>query len=231
MTVLTAYQQAAKLLAMAETGILYTSTDEFPIQMQAVANESAKAIARAHDWRKFSTLKTEAGDGSTTAFDLPDDYDRMPLKAAVYLTSSQVPLRPVETLNDWLEISLQGFSGAAGWWIILGGQLNVTPAVGASDSVKYYYQSNLIVDPVSGSDKVAFTLDTDSYRLPEYLLTLDMIWRWRSLQGIDYQQERANFEIAMAQAVSNDKGRRVINIGQGRLPAGVSLAYPGTIVP
>jgi hypothetical protein len=233
MTVLTAVQGACKNTSVgifpAPTA-LFNSTEQQEIELCNLANETAQMIAKAHDWRLFTTLKTQAGDGSDTAFALPADYDRMPVKAKVWLTSNRTPLTRVEDTDEWMAIQLNSFSGLAGFWMILGGELNVYPAVSASTSVKYYYQSNLIVDPASGDNKATFTLDTDTFRLSERLLTLGMIWMWRSKKGLDFQQELANFNLAFAQETGRDKGSRMLMLGKPRTPAGVTVAYPGTII-
>jgi hypothetical protein len=70
MTVLSAVQDACKLPSVniypAPTA-LFASTDQQEVQLCALANECAQFIAKAHDWRKLTTLKTQAGDGSTTS--------------------------------------------------------------------------------------------------------------------------------------------------------------------
>ena len=79
------------------------------------------------------------------------------------------------------------------------------------------------------TDKAKFTLDTDGIALPERLLTLGLIWRWRSQKRMEYSEDMANFEIAKAEEITNDKGRRPIIVGAQRMPVGGELAYPGVL--
>lgn len=232
MTVLTAVQSACKNTSVGiypAPTTLFSSTDQMEIEFCNLANEAATEIAKAHDWRLLTTLKTQAGDGSTTAFSLPTDYDRMPVKASIYLNSSKTQLTRVDDLDDWMDIQLQNYSGFAGWWLIQGGYLNVLPAPSATDSLKYYYQSNLIVAPATGSNKTAFTLDTDTFRLKERLLTLAIIFMWRAKKGLEYSQELNDFNLAFGQETGREKGSRMIKLGSPRLPDGVQQAYSGTI--
>jgi hypothetical protein len=232
MTVLSAVQDACKLPSVniypAPTA-LFASTDQQEVQLCALANECAQFIAKAHDWRKLTTLKTQAGDGSTTSFALPDDYDRMPVKAQIFRTSTTRPMVMINDLDTWQLNRLQSISDPTGEAIILGGFLQIYPAMESTDSAKYYYQSNLIVDPASGSNKTAFTLDTDVFVLNERLLTLCLVWKYRSQGGLDYQQELQDYAMAMAQEIARDKGSRMIVLGRGRMPDGVATAYPGSI--
>jgi hypothetical protein len=232
MTVLSAASNASRLLGKGVISALLTSTDPFHVELTALCDEAATDIAKRHDWQKLLTLNTQAGDGSDTTFDLPSDYDRMPVKARVFQTSTSRSMMPVTDLDIWLENTLQSGTAPFGEWIILGGQINIRPALGASDSAKFYYVSKNIVDPASGSNHaVPFTLDTDVFVLPERLLTLGLIWRWRQMKGLDYAEDMNSFEIALAQEIARDKGSRMIAIGRARIPDGVELAYPGTIVP
>ena len=232
MTVLTAVQNACKKPSLGlfpTPTALFSSTEQNELELCSLANEAAQMIAKAHDWQLLTTLKTQAGDGSDTTFDLPTDYDRMPVKASVYLTSTKTQLSPVTDLDRWQEIQLLGLSGVVGWWIIIGGQMNVYPAIASTDSAKYYYQSNLIVTPNSGSNKATFTLDTDTFRLPERLLTLAIIWMWRAEKGLDYQQELSDFNMAFGQETGRDRGSHIIRLGRARIPDGVSTAFPASI--
>lgn len=229
MTILAACQSAAVLMGKSPPSAVFALTSPFEVELQVVANAAARAIAEHHDWRLLTTLKTQEGDGVTTAFDLPVDYSRMPKKAAVWLNSSAQPMTSVLDLDTWLYNRLHNTSLAVGEWIMLGGQLQVYPVVGASDSVKYYYQSNLIVDPASGSNKTQFTLDTDTFRLNEHMLALEMVWRWKSMKGLDYSEEMQNAEICKAQEVAKDKGSRIMAIGRPRIRGDYPPAYPQAI--
>jgi hypothetical protein len=232
MTVLSACIEAAKLMGMgaAAPTAIYGSTSPVAIDFSVVANQAAKSILKAHDWRKLTALFTSAaGDGTTTTFTLPTDYDRMPLKAMVWSSTTNLPLHRVEDLDEWLEMNLQGFTGTVGSWILLGGSLQVLPALATAETAKFYYISNLIVTPSIGDNKAVFDTDTDVFRLDERLLTLGIIWRWRAIKGLDYTEEMRNFEIAMGEEAGREKGSRIIAVGRPRVSGDVQNAYPGVI--
>lgn len=229
MTVLSACQQASRLMTLEAPLSIFGSTDTYAIELSALVNESAQAIAKAHDWRKLTVLQTQTGNNAATAFDLPTDYDRMPMHADVYTTRSRTPLSRVPDLNYWLEIELQNLSGGIGWWFILGGQIHFKPVLSSTDAAKYYYISNKIATANDASTKATFSADDDTFRLPERLLTLDLIWRWRQMKGLDYAEAMRNFEIAFGEEAGREKGSRIIRVGQARMPNDVNYAYPGYI--
>lgn len=209
---------------------LFSSVDTYNVELRTIAQESATAIAKAHDWRKFTTLATLTGDGTTTSFSLPADYDRMPKKAMLWSSTDNAPLCPARDMDHWMDLQLSDFVGASDVWIMLGGSIQILAAPGSSELIKFYYQSNLIIAPAVGANIAAFTADTDTFRLSERLLALDIIWRWRSMKKLDYGEEMQNFEIALAQEIAQDKGSRILTIG-GRSSAmgDIEYAYPRSL--
>jgi hypothetical protein len=87
MTVLSACREAAIELSQPEPSSLFSTTDDFAKELRLQANRAAVAVAKAYDWLKLKAIHTITGDGATTAFELPSDYDRM-LKDTDLLTSS-----------------------------------------------------------------------------------------------------------------------------------------------
>jgi len=231
MTVLEACQDAASQLrpAQAVPTAIFASTDPFARELGALSNEAARAIAKVHDWRRLTLLKTQAGDGSATEFDLPTDYDRMPVKGGLFSTAHELKLEPVDDLDEWLDREIRSFVGSIGYWIILSGSLHIKPVMAATESAKYYYITKYIAQTEAGVNKEKFTLDSDVFRLPERLLTLSLIWRWRHRKGLDYTEDMRNFEIAAAEEQSRDKGSRILRVGKARLPDGINYAFPGVI--
>lgn len=211
MTVLSACQSAAIRLTGQRPSAIFSSTGQFEMELGEIATEAAISIMKARDWQALTTLKTQAGDGTTTAFSLPDDYDRMPLGTRIYSSGSQVPLIPVLDLDQWQEFQITSIVGAPGYWIIVGGQLQILPAMGASDTARYYYVSNNIA-----TGKTAFSSDSDVFLLSERLLSLAIIWRWRASKGLEYAEHMKNFELAFSEEAGRDKGARILTVGRTR---------------
>lgn len=227
MTVLSACQKAATKLNQARPSTVFGSTDTFALELADLANETAETVMKAHDWRKLTTLSTITGDGTDTSFALPTDYDRMPLKSNVYGSLARLPFLQARDLDQWLEFDITPVVGAPGYWVILGGEMQIKPAMATTQTAKFYYISNIIV---SGS-KTAFTADADTFLLPERLITLGIVWRWKAQKGLEYAEHLKNFEIALGEEAGRDKGSRILHMGAARLPDDTSIAYPGYITP
>lgn len=228
MTVLSACQEAATELNQPDIDSLFSSSDAFAKELRLQANRTAVAIMKCHDWRRLTLLGTLPGDGVTTQFDLPSDYDRMPKKQNVHSKAWQTAsFRSAPDLDRWLYYQDTGISGTPGNWTILGGKFQIFPAMSAAETARFYYISKNIVS----GNKSAFAADTDTFLLSERLLALGIVWRWRSMKRMEFAEDLQNFEIALSEEIGSDKGAQVLVAGRQRVGVGVDFAYPGTIVP
>lgn len=227
MTVLSACQEAAIELSQTEPTTLFSTTDRFAKELRVQANKSAVAIMKRYDWQALTKRATITGDGLDTSFDLPSDYDRMAAKTNLASSASNIDLVKATDLDQWDYFQNHLSTTVPGYWMLLGGQLQVSPAPGSGVVHSYYYISN---NAVSGS-KAAFTADTDTFVLPERLLTLSIIWRWRASKRLEYAEDMQNFEIAFSEETAKDKGSRVLVAGRQRVPYNVKAAYPGPLGP
>jgi hypothetical protein len=233
-SVLSAAQSAGIRLLGVRPGSLFSTTDAFALELAELATEAAVAIATYYDWQKLKLLATYTGDGATIAFPMPGDYGRMPKKAAVHSQAWQNSnFRQARDEDEFLYLQDVAISGAPGVWILLGGRMQIFPAMPVGETARHYYISNKIVAPSAGADgtKTAFAADADCFVLSERLLTLALIWRWRAQKRMEYSEDMANYEIALSEEVAADKGQRIITVGRQRLRSDITIAYPGTIVP
>lgn len=233
MTVLAAAQSAGIRLLGRKPGSLF-ATDVFGLELGELATEAAVAISKYYDWQKLKVLKTYPGDGATVAFNLPTDYARMPKKATLHsLLWRTRTFRQAKDEDEFLYLQDVALTATPGIWILLGGQMQIYPPMPVAETARHYYMSNKIVAVADGAagTKAAFTLDTDAFVLPERLLTLALIWRWRSMKRLEYSEDMTNYEIALSEEVAADKGQRIIVVGRQHMPAGADIAYPGRLGP
>lgn len=227
MSVLDAAKSAAIRLSQTPPASLFTTTDTFALEMANLATDVAIDIAKGHDWQALTKLATLTGDAATIAFPLPSDYGRMLIKGKLHSLRFQTAVfRPARDLDEWLYLNDFLTTGTPGNWVILGGKMQIFPAMPANETARFYYISNLI----NGTD-AAFKADTDTFVLSERLLTLGLIWRWRAMKRLEYSEDLQNYEIALSEEVNRDKGSHVITVGRQRYPSDVGIAWPGQISP
>lgn len=228
-TVLEVAQDAARKIGLDAPDVLFASTDRTDVEIASLLNELAERIVRAHDWRLLKTQETYSGDGTTTEFVLPSDYLRMPKDAKVWSTRWQHPLLSI-TPEEMLALDVLDYDIVTGAWTLLGSNMVFAPALATGEDAKWYYIANTAIAPSSGSNKARFTEDDDMFRLGDRLLELHLIWEWRQRKGLPYAEDMKTAELALAQAINEDKGARILTqAGRGTYRANV--AYPREITP
>ena len=110
--------------------------------------------------------------------------------------------------------------------------LNILPVPATTDSFVYSYQSKEWVYASDGvTSKTEFTLDDDTPRLPDELMTLELIWRWKQSIGIDYGEDMSSCNRMKEMVIAADKGPRILSLSQpfrDGLPEGF---WPGVVTP
>ena len=132
MTILAAMQSAAVRLIGKKPVTFFSSQGTFEMEMVELVNDLAHDIAGGHDWQALTKFATITGDGTTTSFAKPADFDRMSLGSSVLATQP-------------------------GWWIILSDEFQCYPAPSDGRVAKYPYVSKYYARANDNSLKEAFT--------------------------------------------------------------------------
>jgi hypothetical protein len=216
MTALSACQSAISRLVAVKPDSVFASTDEICVEIASLANEAATDIMKANDWQALTKLKIITGDGVTADWPLPDDYDRMVNGQEVHSgTWTFMRYMNAGTLDYWQDLKALLPACPPGYWIILQNKISFLPTVSTGNDARFYYVSNKFAASAGGAGKAAFDRDDDTFVLQDRLLTLALIWRWKSMKGNDYQEDMRNYDIALSQAMARDKGSRVIRSNGG----------------
>src|SRR5215467_6292577 len=207
-----------------------------------LANETSQQIA--YDTRDWTVLRqpllltgpgTVSTDGKESAFPLPADYQRLLKSASLYRSAH--PVQPMQFISDpdqWLYRSLQGFGFINPWgeWTIYGGQIHIRPKLAAAvtgppavpaETVQSFYMRNTCVNLASGGPGTQFVADNDTWVLPERLLKLGMIWRWKAYKGGTYAEDIANYEDCLNMIAGADKPGPIIVASR---PQTGTIGYP-----
>ncbi|CDZ50416.1 hypothetical protein [Neorhizobium galegae] len=232
MTILSACQSAAIRLVGRKPTTIFSSQKAFELELSDLVQEAAVDIAKAFEWQALMVLAEHQGDGTTTAFDFPAAYDRMPVKGNIHsATWQQSGYRPARDRDHWINLQTYLSAGTPGFWIVLDNKMQIFPPMGPSEKAQYYFITSEIAKSASGNSKTVISADDDVFKLDERLLTLALIWRWKEMKGLEYSESMANYERALAQIGGADKGRRILSVGTRRTSIDADLAFPGTIIP
>lgn len=229
-TILAIIQSAAPKIGISVPTAVMAATGATERELASLANEIAKRFVRHHDWSLLKTESTYTGDGATTGFALPTDYQRMPKDGKIWSSRIQGPLLHITSHDDWLGLDVRNYGAVTGAWTIIGGYVQFNPTLTTGETARYYYISNKVCADSGGTAQATFVADEDTFRLDDLAFELWLIWEWRKRKGLPYAEDMATAEIALAQAVSEDKGARIITQSTRRRFQG-EVAYNGIITP
>lgn len=227
MTVLSAMQSAAVRLIGRKPSTFFSSQQTFEVEIVDLLNDVADDIAKSHDWQALTKVHTITGNGTDEAFPLPSDYDRMLIDSDVFDPNNWAwGYFHYTNLNRWLRDKAQGFTMIPGGWIMLADQFNFFPIPAAAANAEFPYISGELARSTAGAPQSAFQSDDDVFVLPEKLLTLGLIWRYRAQKGMGYAEDMQNYEIALSQAQARDGGSKVIRSNSRVRRGNIGIAWP-----
>jgi len=231
MTALSACQDAIARLVARRPNSVFASDDEICVEIASLANEAATDIAKACDWQALIEYNPITGDGASLEYPLPADYDRMVQATEIYDPSNWCwGYEHITDYGQWTLLEAQGFTITPGAWMIRGNKFQFYPAPASGAVATFPYVSRYWATSAGGAGKGVFDRDDDLFVLDDRLLTLALIWRWKSMKGMDYQEDIKNSDIALSQAMTRDRGARTIRKGYGRLSSlNTRLAWPWSL--
>lgn len=228
MPILGAMQSASIRLMGQRPTVFFGASQNFEIEISDLVNEVAKDVVASADWQDLIAINAITGDGTTTEFDLPDDYDKMVVTTGVQDTSSWFwGYWAMTDINQFLYQESIGFQPYPGGWIIYGGKIRFVPAPPTDQNATFPYVSkNYARDAGTLETKPEFTSDTDEFLLPDRLLTLGLVWRWRENKKLDFTGDQEAFMKAISEYAAKDKGTRVYRRGSYTRIPGTYTAWP-----
>jgi len=227
MTALSSCQDAIARLVARRPNSVFASDEEICVEIASLANEAAPDIAKAYDWQALVKYQQTTGDGVSLEYPFPVDYDRMVQATEIYDPNNWCwGYEHINNYGQWTLLEAQGFTITPGAWMIRGNKFHFYPAPASGAVATFPYVSNYWAASSTGTEKAAFDRDDDLFALDDRLLTLALIWRWKSMKGMNYDEDLKNSDIALSQAMARDKGARTIRKGGNRPGLNTHLAWP-----
>lgn len=230
MNALQVLQRAVRLLPVTVVPTTVTSADPQTANLLAIMNDVGDDIVSRHDWHTM---------GATFAFDvaadphsepLPDDWDKAFPNASAWRSGSPVtPLSGPCSPDAWHRLLTIPNAGFPGYWRLFDGAMQVIGCA-IDEIVSLDYVRNGWVSGSDGKARTEIMKDDDTFLIPERLLWLGAIWRWRSSKGLTYAEEMATFEYELERRIAADRAARPIKTSWPSQRDPSAFAWPGTIV-
>ena len=179
----------------------------YPTYVTAVSGNTVTVSNNA----TLTTSSTTLAFGQES-YPLPSDYDYM-ITGTQWDRGFRWQIYGPLTPGEW-QVLKSGLSptGPRRRFRLMAGKFFLDPIPYDSNNLVYeYYSTNFALDS-SGNGKNLFSQDSDTYVLPDDLLVLGLIWRWRRAKGLDYEQEFKTYEDAMARELARDTSAQPLQL-------------------
>lgn len=144
--------------------------------------------------------------------------------------SQRLPVTGPLTMSEWQRLLRMSVASAPYQYILYGNWLRIYPVpTNLADLFYVFYQSKcgVIGGPIGNVLFETFSLDTDQPRIPTYLLTADLKWRWKKEKGLPYAEDQRMAESMLVNAVGRQP-HPVLNLDYGDRPVGPQIVIrPG----
>lgn len=187
----------------------FGNTAEAAVRARTLANASVRDITKL----PVRGLVKEGTISITTAtlYDLPADLDGW-VHTTMYEGTDTDPARFPTSDQEFSYLKTTGLNrGVDDQVRIIGDQIEILDPQNG-ETLSFTYRSNHpITDGGGTTTKKRYTADTDLWILDDDLHVLDIIWRWRKLHGMDYQDDLAIYKRYEKSFLGRDGGGRTLN--------------------
>lgn len=222
------------LCGLSQPSGVVSNTEPSVAKFLAFAQTEADITASDFNWRNLNIALTLTGDGTTTLFALPADFERMLQGQALYSTKyPSIPLQGPISSQDLLALKALPITPTRPVWRLIGGTLEIWPALANLEVVNGEYRStNPIVSGDGLTRKPRWTNDSDYTLFPEIILRLGMIWRWKASKGLDYGEDFKTYQMERDKKAGHEAGGKIVrmtntyDIGSEQWPGVISVISP-----
>jgi hypothetical protein len=217
MTLLTLMQDAASIVGVPRPTAVVSATDTQTQQLLALANREGVALSKRTDWTDLVTEATHttlAAELQGVLTTIAPGFRRFVNETQQNRTQQRYiggPLNPV----DWQYLQASTVTGPYQDFRVRLGKLYLFPAPPAGETIAFEYVSNLWCESAAEVGQARWAADDDTSVLPEELMLLGLVWRWKQQKGFDYSEDKYTYELEVIDAVARDGGARTLSMGDG----------------
>lgn len=231
MSLLAIVQRAMELCRQTKPTIVYASTDPTVREFFVISQEAGDAEKDYDAWRKLKVMTgTFTGDGTTTRFSLPAGFDYMMQGNPLWMTNGmKQPLKRV-TDEEMMAAKVAAVEFAIPVWRLYQTYIEFYPALNTGEIINYEYRTEQWITSDDGAtSREAWEADSDLSLIPDRIIMLSTIWRWKYSKGFTYDEDFRNWQIARSKASFNNAAMTPIRIGRGYNNPGLATGVIGNV--
>ena len=216
MSLLTIIQDVSDRVDLDRPSTVVSNSAQLVRQLLALANQEGIELAKRHSWQTITAEQTFTSTvAETQTGAIPSAFDRF-INGTFFNRTAKRHVKGPLTPQEW-----QFHKSVVATTIIeafrqRGDSILITPTPAASQTYAFEYVSKNWCESSGGTDQSAWAADTDVGLLPEELMKLGIIWRWKQAKGLDYAESFRTYESEVANAISRDGGKPTLIVGGNR---------------
>lgn len=229
MTLLTMIGSVSRRIGQPPPTVVIASTEETVLRLLEIAEDEGRELARYGDWKvlrrehTFATTATESQTNTHTPADLGAFID-----GTIWNRTRKMPVYGPVSAAEWQAWQAQGNFPVTDTFYLRGTTWVQNPVPPAGQTIAYEYRSSYWCKSSGGTLQETWAADSDLGVLPERLMELGIIWRYKQARGMDWATDYDKYMFQVQQALAADQPRAVIDMSGGdRLTQGT----PGLVVP
>jgi len=221
--------QALGEIGLVAPSLIASNADPTAVQILALLNREGQELADLEEgWPQLRAQQVIALVAGQEAYDLPADLLHYIEGTGWDATTHRRIAGPLSD-RQWQQARLGNGAGAGLRYRLMDGQIHFDPVPMAADQIIFDYVSAYWCRSAAGVPQAAFAADTDVPILPDDLFVLGLKWRLLAAKGMNYAEERAAYDVAIArkQGRAFDSGPISLNRRhRDRGPAFPSMSGP-----
>lgn len=217
MSLLTIVQNVSKRLGVPAPSQVVTSSDARVLELWTMANDVGTELERRYQWQELTRQATFTSTGS---IDMGSLTGSIATEFGYFVDQTfwdrdlKQPIIGPVTLQEWQSDLSFAVVGPPYKHIVINGRLNVGPtAIDAGHTMVFNYVTANWAESSTGTGKSSMTADDDVGRIPENLIELSLLWRWKQSKGLAYAEDMETAEQQIDRYTGQNAGRRVLFIG------------------
>jgi hypothetical protein len=217
MTLKTIIQKSARRAGFAAPAAIIGSSDETAIRCLAILNDIGETLSRRHPWQALVVEHSFTTDGNAAG-----SYSEIQSDHAFFVNetfwdrSNQWPFAGPHDGPTWQRLK-SGIvtTGVRTHFRVRGNAILILPVDTTGNTIAFEYVSTKWAQSDAGTAQTEFLKDDDTARIDEYLLRLELVWRYRESQGLAYSEDYNWAEEQIELAMGRDTPAKVLNMGEG----------------
>ncbi|MBF0625285.1 MAG: hypothetical protein HQL82_10835 [Magnetococcales bacterium] len=232
MSLLTMLQEAADLIGVPRPPGVVAATDQTVRSLLSLARVEGRLLAARGAWQGLVaeavvTMVPGLGDYSLSA--IAADFDRI-IPESVWNRTTNRPLTGPLSSRQWQALKGQGLAPPAeGCYRIMGGGFHVHPLPVAVEQIAFEYLSANWCTSAAGVGQSTWLADSDQGVLPEGLMSLGVVWRFKKAKGFEWQADFKEYEDRVHHALAQSGGAPSLSITGHTLPGPLGRPRVGVV--